>query len=249
MLRDIIFFDSTTSTNDIALDIIKTNPAPEGIIIVADSQTAGRGRFRRRWISPPGINIYFTAILRTPEDPKDIPLSGLICAIATVEAIRECSGLQAEIKWPNDVIINHRKVAGILVEARTGIRDTEFIAAGIGINVNMKPEMFPPEIRDISTSMMIERGREIDRVQVLKSLIINLDMLYKKLLDHDKEVIKRSFNRLNSLFNKEITINHNGVIYSGTAMDIDDHGCLRVRLDPYHIKTFISGEVTILRHT
>jgi len=249
ILRDIIFLDSTTSTNDVALDLIKTIPAPEGIIIIADSQTAGRGRFRRKWISPPGINVYFTAILRAPEDPRDTPLSGLVCAIATAEAIRECSGIRAEIKWPNDVIINHRKTAGVLVETRTGAHGIEFLVAGIGINVNMDQEMFPKEIKDVSTSIMMEAGREIDRVKILRSLIINLDILYKKLLDRDKQAIKQSFNQLNFLFNKEIMIDHNGVVYSGIAMDIDDHGCLHVRLDSHHIKTFISGEVTILRHT
>ncbi|MBI5025175.1 MAG: biotin--[acetyl-CoA-carboxylase] ligase [Nitrospirae bacterium] len=140
--KKVLFFESTTSTNDIAMEMGQKG-SPEGTIVVADAQEKGKGRLGRTWISPPGVNLYFTLLLRPPFPPKDATLLTLMAAVSIVSAIRKYTGLKATIKWPNDILIGDKKVGGVLTEMKSDMDRISFVALGMGINVNLDLNTLP----------------------------------------------------------------------------------------------------------
>ena len=169
--------DSVSSTNDVALQIAD---APEGTVIVAGEQTAGKGRRGRKWSSPPGEGLYLSIVLRPPLPYNKLWQMAFVVSLAACEAIRQVSGLDARIKWPNDILINGRKVCGILIETRghgdAGTRG--FVVVGIGINVNN--QSFPPDLD--ATSIALELGRTISMADVENALLRCLDARYEQFL-------------------------------------------------------------------
>ena len=249
--REIIFLESTTSTNDTAMDIGLRRNDPEGIVVVADAQSMGRGRLGRSWVSPPGMNLYFTVLLRLPIPVKESQHIVFMAAVATAAAIRGCTGLKAEIKWPNDILINGRKAGGILIDMKSGSNTRDIIALGIGINVNQSMEMLPEEFRDGATSIKIERGGDVDRSGLLGSVLTELERCYKILLSGDKTVLFNEWIRLDSTIGRNVTVTvapgsqkEPGSI-SGIAEGIDDQGRLLVRLSSGGLQRFSAGDVTI----
>ncbi|NOZ69516.1 MAG: biotin--[acetyl-CoA-carboxylase] ligase [Deferribacteres bacterium] len=245
--REIIFHETTTSTNDAAFQAGRLRHDPEGIVVVADSQTAGRGRFGRRWESPPGVNLYFTVLLRPPLQPREAPLVTLAAGTAAASAIREFTGLKAEIKWPNDIIVNSRKTGGILVEMKTGTRGISLLAAGIGINVNMTPEALPEDIRPFTTSLRAESGRAVDRAGLFALILDKLEHAYKILLNGDKRALINEWLRLNFTIGKKIQVKTPHGIISGVAEAINDSGELMIRLSSGELETARAGDVTVLK--
>ena len=169
------------STSDRARDIAMSGE-PEGTVVIADEQTAGRGRAERLWHSPPGLGVYFSVILRPQAAPADAPFFGLMAAVAVCEALHEVSGIPVRIKWPNDLVVEtgrvRRKIAGILAEARTtsdGIRD---LVVGVGVNVNHDAADFPPEIAVRSTSLRLLEGHRFARAVVAAQVLTRLDVCY-----------------------------------------------------------------------
>jgi BirA family biotin operon repressor/biotin-[acetyl-CoA-carboxylase] ligase len=249
--RDIIFLDSTTSTNDTAMEIGLQRKDPEGIVVVTDAQSSGRGRLGRSWISPPGVNLYFTVLLRPSLQVKKTPLIVLMAAVAVVSAIRKHTGLKAEIKWPNDILIKGRKTGGVLLEMRSDSGNMGLIALGIGVNVNLSLDMLPEELRERATSLKREKKSDVDRIGLLGSMLAELDRCYKIFLSGDKTVIFNEWLRLDSTIGKRVTVE--GVpaslstydSISGIAEGIDDSGRLLVRLSSGGLQRVSAGDVTI----
>jgi BirA family biotin operon repressor/biotin-[acetyl-CoA-carboxylase] ligase len=249
--RDIIFLDSTTSTNDTAMEIGLQRKDPEGIVVVTDAQSSGRGRLGRSWISPPGVNLYFTVLLRPSLQVKKTPLIVLMAAVAVVSAIRKHTGLKAEIKWPNDILIKGRKTGGVLLEMRSDSGNMGLIALGIGVNVNLSLGMLPEELRERATSLKREKKSDVDRIGLLGSMLAELDRCYKIFLSGDKTVIFNEWLRLDSTIGKRVTVE--GVpaslstydSISGIAEGIDDSGRLLVRLSSGGLQRVSAGDVTI----
>ncbi len=246
--REIIFLETTTSTNDAAFQAAGLRHDPEGIVVVADSQTAGRGRFGRRWESPPGVNLYFTVLLCPPLQPREVPLLTLAAGTAAASAIREFTGLKAEIKWPNDIIVNGRKTGGILVEMKTGARRINLLAAGIGINANMPPGSLPEHIRPFTTSLKAEAGRAVDRAGLFTLILEKLEHAYKILLNGDKRALINEWLRLNFTIGKNIQVSTPHGIISGVAEAINDSGELLIRLSSGELETVRAGDVTVLKN-
>ena len=245
--KEIIFLETATSTNDVAMELAAQRENPEGIVVIADTQTKGRGRFGRTWISPPGVNFYFTVILRPSIPPHEAALITLMAAVAVVSAIREFTGLKAEIKWPNDILINGKKTGGILSEMKSASSRISYLAVGIGINVNMSLNDFPEDISALSTSLKIESGEIFDRVELLGKIFAELERTYKILLKGNKGALINDWLRLNStLGNKVIVKNHDRII-SGIAENINDSGELIIRLPSGETETVSAGDVTILK--
>ncbi len=245
--REIIFFDSVSSTNDTAISIGRKRDNPDGIVIIADEQSHGKGRFGKSWISPPGVNLYFTVLLRPPMLSRNASLLTLVSAVAVTTAIRDYTGLKAEIKWPNDILINGKKTAGILIDMKSDRDSLYFLAVGIGVNVNMSPEIMPEDIRPHITSLMAETGKSLDKITLLSQILAELENHYKILLNGNKMALIDEWLRLSSTIGSKVKVQNQDRIISGTAKGIDETGQLIIRLASGNLETVSAGEVTILK--
>ena len=247
--RKIIILESTSSTNDVAIEIGRKEKTPEGTVIIADEQKKGRGRFGRNWISPPGVNLYFTVILKPTLFPANISIITLAAAVAVASSVREYTGLGAEIKWPNDILIHGRKICGILVEMKSMGERIDLMNVGIGLNVNMNLDTLPEDIRSFTTSLKTESRSDIDRCVLLNVILNKLERIYKMILDGDKQTLINEWIRLNCTTGKEVSVQSQNSIIRGVAESVNDNGELRIRLESGKIETIHSGELKILRDT
>lgn len=245
--KEIIFFQSTTSTNDKAFEIGRKLEDPEGIVVVADAQECGRGRFGRQWLSPPNTNLYFSLLLKPPFYQKDIPLLTLMSAVASASAIREFAEINAAIKWPNDIMVMDKKVGGILTEVKSEGGNIIFVVIGIGINVNISLNKLPEDIRAVTTSLKIEKGQSIDRAEFLGFILGKLEYWYKIFLKGNKRVLIDEWLMLNSTIGRSVRVQLSDGVISGIAEGIDSEGSLIIRLPSGDIKKVYAGEVTILK--
>lgn len=206
---------------------------PEGAVAVADHQTAGRGRLGRSWVAPPGTAIAVSVLLRPPRDRKlaQVPLVG---GLAAAEAVEEELGLSSQIKWPNDVMVNRRKVAGALAEARDGA-----VVLGIGINVNQTRDELPRDVRQPVASLRTIDGREHDRAALLTDLLARLDRFYEAWREGELEAVFHDIGSRDFLRGRRVSAD--GV--AGTAIGITRSGALEVELDGEH-RLIETGEVT-----
>jgi BirA family biotin operon repressor/biotin-[acetyl-CoA-carboxylase] ligase len=168
-ISELLLFDSVDSTNGVALQMGSAG-MPGGVLIIAETQERGRGRLSRNWVSPRGVNLYFSLLLRPHQPPRDFPLFSLVAAVALVSAIQSNTLLPAGIKWPNDILVGEKKVAGILLETGAG-GGNPYLVIGIGINVNWDP--LPPELPQ-ATSLSIAAGHPIDRNSLLLAILTAL---------------------------------------------------------------------------
>ncbi len=226
--------EQTTSTNDEARKWAQAG-APDGATVVADHQTAGRGRLGRNWHSPPGVNLYLSRILRGRFDqPTLLPLAA---ALATREAIQAHlpPDLTAAIKWPNDILVSERKVAGILCELSEDV-----VIIGIGINVNMTE--FPPDLRRPATSLCLISGAEQDREAVLETVLVRLDHWRA-----NTDLVIGEFTRRCVTLDQKVTVSRQGQApLTGTAVRLDEQGALIVEDHRGAIHCIQSGDVDML---
>ena len=244
--RETIILESVTSTNDVAAEISSQRKDSEGIVVIADEQVSGRGRFGRRWISPPGGNLYFSVILSPPFHPEDSPLLTLAAASAVASSLREQSGMNAEIKWPNDILIHGRKAGGILAEMKSR-GSTHHIILGIGLNVTMQTDDMPEDLRDITTSLVMEKGNDVDRCSLLNVILANLEKRYKTLLQGDKRAVINEWLQLNCTTGNIVSVRTEDSSISGMAEGINDKGELLLRLASGELETVKAGDVTIVK--
>jgi BirA family biotin operon repressor/biotin-[acetyl-CoA-carboxylase] ligase len=245
--KDIIFYESTTSTNDSALEIGSKRDHPEGIVVVADSQTEGRGRLGRKWISPSGVNLYFSVILQPPFSKQESTILSLAAAASAVNAIRDYTGLNASIKWPNDILINNKKIGGILIESKSGLDKTDMLIIGMGINVNMTLETLPDDIMPIATSLMVEKGSKVDRAELLGKILADLESSYKSLIKGEKLTLIQKWADLVSTIGKDISVKIREQIITGNAKAVTESGGLLIRLPDGREETINAGDVTIIK--
>ena len=231
--RRIELFNSIPSTNREAVQLAQAD-VEHGTVVVADCQTAGRGRLSRTWFSPPGANLYCSVILKATRPPERLTewLSWLplISALATAEAIETVSSLHVSVKWPNDLLISERKVGGILCESGTGTGSKPFQVIGIGLNVNVDQHDWPEELRESATSIWHEQHRVVDRNRLLAQLLLELEQCLDEFALHGT-------NRLALAYHQRCaTIGHtiqatlaSGDVVVGIAECIGHDGSLRVR--------------------
>jgi len=242
------FFTTISSTNDVALERatqgLQERRDLDGLVIVADEQTAGRGRRGHTWFSPPGSGLYVSVLLapsRARIDPARATLLVTLAAgVAIAEGIAAATGLRADLKWPNDLQLARRKLAGILAEGAPG----HVVVLGYGINI--APAAYPPEVRDRATSLESELGRSIERAHVLVETLAALAWRYDDLLAGRFDVILDAWRALApSAAGAHVTWTTNAGVLSGVTAGIDDHGALLVRVDG-RIERIVAGEVTWL---
>jgi BirA family biotin operon repressor/biotin-[acetyl-CoA-carboxylase] ligase len=237
------YFKEIDSTNNYA-KTLAADGHPEGTVVIAESQSSGRGRRGRQWYSDSGQGIFLSLILRPPLPVNELSRINMAIALAIVDALQEV-GIKSGIKWPNDILIKDRKIAGILTEAITDMDGIEFIVSGIGLNVNTLIEDFPAELRPIVTSVREEAGRMVSRVHLLQILLLKLEQRYQQLISGAFTEILEQVRTLSLVIGRDITIKQLGGITEGRAIDIDNNGFLLVRDGQGNIHHLMSGEVLL----
>ena len=240
--QEIEVYDQLESTNDLALQR-GIEGATEGMLILAEHQTAGRGRHGRTWHALPGSSLLASLILRHGLLPDQIGLPNLIGAISIATAIRDETALPAMIKWPNDVLIAGKKVSGVLTELEYDQNQRPFFVVGFGVNVNISPTEFPFPIRSLATSLQIERGEEISRVALLRAILHRLEENYLHLKRGRTSVIIEAATTLSATIGECVQLETPDGIFDGTAEQIDTEGRLVLREQSGRLRTFLSGEV------
>ncbi len=242
--KRIIFFKSIKSTMDYAKSLAERDE-PEGTVVIADYQSSGRGRFGRVWSSEPGKNILMSIIIRPSIPLEKFALISFLSAVSVAEAIEKIADVKVNTKWPNDLLINGRKVSGILMEASITADKGDFIILGIGVNVNQ--EEFQKELKNYATSLLIETGKFYDRVILVQEILRTLESNYLKISrTHDFTEIMRKWKERCSMLGKEIALIRAGKTINGTAIDVDSKGFLLLKVGDYII-SLSSGEVTIVK--
>ena len=229
---DLRWFDRIGSTNTYALDAARGG-APEGLIVVADEQTAGRGRLGRRWESPAGASLLVSVLLRPA---RALPQrSSMATALALGDAVHAICGFEPRLKWPNDLVVRDRKLAGILAES-----DREAIVVGAGCNVNWTA--MPPELANIATSCALEAGRTIDRVELLIRFAHELDAILS-----DLEGISEAYRARLDTLGRHVRVERSDSELEGVAVDIDSEGALIVETIDGVRRRISAGDVVHLR--
>lgn len=243
--KTVHLLSEVASTNTLAMEMA-ANGTPEGTVVIAETQTGGKGRLGRKWISPKG-NLHLSVVLRPNIPMHKAPLITLMGAVAVASAIRKTCGLEAGIKWPNDILISGRKVSGLLTEMSAEQDRIRHIVLGIGVDVNMEMGELPPEVRGLTTTLASEAKTQINRTALLQQLLRDLEGWYKKFLTHDGEVLEE-WKKLNLTIGNRVTVSGAGESLKGLAQGIDNEGRLIVRGDDGTIHTVAAGDVTIMKN-
>ena len=243
-----LYYREIDSTNNQARRLASKG-YPEGTVVVAEMQTAGRGRRGRTWYSPNGQGIYMSVILRPMLPLKEISRVSILTAVAITETFATELDLQARIKWPNDIFINGRKIAGILSEAVTDMDSIEYIVVGIGLNINNKFREFPDDFRTAATSVLTEHKLPGSRVKLLQTLLLNLERHYQALLAGQFASTLEQARTLSMVIGQEVRLDTINGFIVGRAFDIDDNGYLLIRDQQGEIHTVLSGEISVLSST
>nr|MBN2276529.1 biotin--[acetyl-CoA-carboxylase] ligase [candidate division Zixibacteria bacterium] len=241
--RKVYAYRSVQSTNTIAAQLVNSS-APEGTVVIAEHQTRGRGRLGRSWHSPEKVGIYCSIILKPRLHPTLAPGISLIAAIAVADTIASFDNLKVRIKWPNDVLIDGKKTAGILTELSAELDRIKFAVVGIGVNVNHKAGDFPEDIRDSATSISIELKKEINRIDFVQRLLYNFEKQYIKFKKYGLEKSRKQILAYSSLIKQNIKLRVGRKTVSGQVLDIDEIGRLVIETEN-GIERFMAGEVTM----
>ena len=231
------------STNTRARELA-AGGAAEGTIVVAECQTGGRGRRGRSWFSPSGCGIYASMILRPIMSPVEAPRITLAISVALAEALREQTSLTAIIRWPNDIFINEKKVAGILTEITTELDGVDYIVAGFGININTPREILPADVRDKATSLFLETGRTFSRLLLLRSCLVWWERYYAMFARGDFASIMNRWKEFTDTIGRQVTVDAAGRRVAGRVVDVDQEGVLLVVDDAGTRHRIFSGDVT-----
>ncbi len=244
-MREIVYwYDSVTSTNDVARELAEAG-AEEGTTVVAAEQTAGRGRYARRWHSPKGEGLYHSIILRPSAPPSRAPLLGLIAAVALAETLREDYGVVADIKWPNDVMIGGRKVAGILMELETEDDRVKYVVLGVGVNINQAS--FPEEIADVATSLRRETGMIYDVERFRHRLFVRLQRWYEAWRAEGEAHVLERYEQLSSYVRgQQVSVLCGERRVRGRSRGLAPTGALLVETEDGRQEAILTGEVTKL---
>lgn len=221
----IVALAETASTNAVAFRLAEDG-ALEGTVVIAEQQTGGKGRLGRVWASPPGVNLYCSIILRPPIQPVAAPQLTFLSVIAVARAVEKLTPLQTRIKWPNDLLVNGKKIAGLLNEMSAETDKVNFVVLGIGVNLNMQAAQFPAELRHPATSLFLETGSRVDRTEFARTLLEELDQLYAVFLAQGYDPARREWLERSRLAGALVTVTDNGSARSGRVSGIDEYGAL-----------------------
>ena len=241
-VRRVVFEKEVDSTNRLARDLAIAG-AVEGTIVVAESQTGGRGRKGRNWFSPPGVGIYLSLVLRPRFQPAEAPKMTLLAGVALAETIRPLVPSRVAIKWPNDVLAGGRKFAGILIEIGTEIDAIDYMVVGVGLNVNTPPGLFPAELRARVTSIAAESGHPVSRTDVLAAFLGRFEGWYGRVEREGFGPVIRRWRELSDMAGRRVRVNSFSGSTEGVIEGIDDDGTLLLRTAAGGVERVIAGDV------
>ncbi|MBD8070222.1 biotin--[acetyl-CoA-carboxylase] ligase [Bacillus sp. PS06] len=241
----IYFEDTLPSTQKLAHRYAYEN-APEGTIVVTEEQTEGRGRLDRKWHSPKYTGIWMSLILRPNIPPMNAPQLTLLAAVGVVRAIQEVTGIEPDIKWPNDILVSGKKVVGILTELQAESDRINSVIIGIGVNVNQSIDQFPDSLKEIATSLAIINGEKIDRALLLQQMLFHIEKLYYTYLDNGFNVIKLLWESYAVTIGQQIVARTLQGSIKGRALGITDEGVLRLQSDDGEVHLIYSADIELL---
>jgi len=242
--RDIRWLAETDSTQRVARELGRAG-APEGTVVIAEAQTAGRGRLGRTWHSPRGVNLYCSIVLRPPLPPAAVPQVALVAGVAAAAALAETPGLAPRLKWPNDVLIEGRKVAGILTEMEAEVERVHHVILGIGVNLNAPRAAFPPELRERATSLFLATGRRVDRAAVTGRLLAALEARYGRFLEGGFEAVRAEWESYSCLTGTDVRVASAEGEMAGRVLGLDTDGALMLARPDGTSTRIVAGEVTV----
>jgi len=242
--RDIRVFEQTTSTNDV-IEKLARDGVKEGVVVFAESQTNGRGRLGRKWISPERKGLWFSILLRPDLRPQETTQLTVASAAALRRAIESETGLKPEIKWPNDILVGGKKVAGILTELNAELDRVKHVILGIGVDVNLGTGEFPPELRKLATSLKIESGKAVERPELAAAILRELDFDYARICAGKFAVVADEWEAQCATIGHDVTVQIGGRKIRGRAESLNDDGALLVRTEHGHLERITGGDVTL----
>ena len=243
--QEIHYYSEVDSTNEVAKRLAHDG-APEGTIVIAESQRSGRGRRGKKWISPYG-GVWMTIILRPDIPPSKAPQLTLVTGVAVAETLDKECRLDVGIKWPNDILIGEKKVCGILTEANTNPKGLEYVVVGVGIDLNVDVNAFPPELREGATSLKQELEKEIYSVKLVQRFLENFENLYNEFKNGGFPEILKEWRKLSKTIGSNVEVHKKGRIVRGEAVGITREGVLILEMDDGSLRKVISGECIHLK--
>jgi len=238
--KNVVYFETIDSTNSYGKKLVNENAA-DGTVIVADIQTSGRGRKNRSWLSHSG-GLWFSIILYPNIPPQNGMLVTMAISVSIAQAIKETIGIEPIIKWPNDLIINGKKVCGVLTEIDAEMDRINYSVVGVGINVNNE---INDEIKDIATSLSLENKSRVSRVDLLRNILKKFDENYQYLTSDNHKIIRDLWHSFSDIIGKKIQVAGEKEIFEGVVSDIDDSGCLILETDVGKVRV-ITGDIIVL---
>lgn len=242
--RDIRVFEQTSSTNDVAEKLARDG-VKEGVVVFAESQTKGRGRLGRKWLSPTHRGLWFSVLLRPHVRPQETTQLTVISATALRRAIQSVTGLAPDIKWPNDLLVNGKKVAGILTEMSAEVDRVRHVILGIGLDVNQDANEFGAELRPIATSLKLATGAEVDRAELAAEILRELDLDYARVCMGKFSAVADEWEAACVTIGKNVAVQMGNLNFRGRAEALDDDGALLVRTEHGLLERVIGGDVAL----
>jgi BirA family biotin operon repressor/biotin-[acetyl-CoA-carboxylase] ligase len=238
----VLYKEQVDSTNDWAKEVFTQRPE-EGLVVLAGSQTSGRGRHGRAWHSEPHTGVYLSIVLRPGIGRESYSLLTLMAGVACATAVNQFAATQAKLKWPNDILVNGKKLGGILSEYCLSVNNDEAAVIGIGLNVNQSE--FPGELQSTATSLKIATGTQQDRLAVTVALLNHLDREYDAFLSHGPGPMMARWDRLSMLTGRQVILLRGNKRVAGTTLGLSETGNLLLQTDDGRKLSFDSGEVSL----
>jgi len=242
--RDVRVFEQTTSTNDV-IEKLARDGVKEGVVVFAESQTKGRGRLGRKWISPAYKGLWFSILLRPDLRPPETTQLTVASATALCRAIQSETGLNPEIKWPNDILVGGKKVAGVLTELSAELDRVKHIILGIGVDVNLGAAELPADLRKQATSLKIEAGRAVSRADLATAILSELDNDYGRVCAGQFAAVADEWEARCQTIGRNVTIQIGGRRVHGRAESLSESGELLLRTEHGHLERISGGDVTL----
>lgn len=239
----IFSYELIGSTNEAAHNFAKAG-LPEGTLVVANTQSKGRGRLGRKWHSPPGKGLYFSLILRPNLPPGKTPGLSLTAGLAIIRAIYTTTGLKMQMKWPNDILNDKKKLAGILIELAAELDRVEYVIVGIGVDVNHDKKDFPRSLQKTATSLKIITSKEVPRIALLQNILTQFEQLYANFCQHGFKYIGSELKQHSAVLGKRVTLSLGRKKITGQALGFDDNGGLLIK-SRSGLRSYTAGEVTL----
>jgi BirA family transcriptional regulator, biotin operon repressor / biotin---[acetyl-CoA-carboxylase] ligase len=242
--RDIHVFHETSSTNDV-IEKFARDGAKEGVVVFAESQTRGRGRLGRKWLSPAGKGLWFSILLRPKLRPQAATQLTIAAATAVLRALRKETGIRATIKWPNDILANGRKLVGILTEMSAELDQIKYVTLGIGVDVNLSAAELPTDLRKLATSVRLETGEPWNRAELAAAILRELDADYARVVHGQFPALADEWEAHCSTIGENVVIHQGAHRAQGRAEALDDDGALLIRTQHGRLERVIGGDVTL----